>query len=75
MYFFKSNMDKVKLEFTLNGRKKTYLRRLDMYGKPLTTTNINSARGVKENEVPQYLKILYLEYGKNNIQDINIIKG
>lgn len=68
-------MDKVKLEFTLNGRKKTYLRRLDMYGKPLTTTNINSARGVKENEVPQYLKILYLEYGKNNIQDINIIKG
>lgn len=68
-------MEKVKLEFTLNGRKKTYLRRMDIYGKPLTTTNINSARGVKENEVPQYIKKLYLEYGKNNVQDINIIKG
>jgi hypothetical protein len=68
-------MEKVKLEFTLNGRKKTYLRRMDIYGKPLTTTNINSARGVKENEVPQYIKKLYLEYGKDNVQDINIIKG
>ena len=68
-------MDKVKLSFTLNGRKNTYLRRMDIYGKPLTTTNINSARGIKENEVPQYIKKLYLEYGKNNVQDINIIKG
>jgi hypothetical protein len=68
-------MDKVKLSFTLNGRKNTYLRRMDIYGKPLTTTNINSARGIKENEVPQYIKKLYLEYGKDNVQDINIIKG
>lgn len=68
-------MNKVKLEFTLNGRKNTYFRRMDIYGKPLTTTNINSARSVKENEVKQYIKKLYLEYGKDNIQDINIIKG
>ena len=47
---------------------------MDIYGKPLTTTNINSARAVKENEIPQYIKKLYLEYGKDNIQDINIIK-
>lgn len=68
-------MDKVKLSFTLNGRKNTYLRRMDIYGKPLTTTNINSARAVKENEVPQYIKKLYLEYGKENVQDITPIKG
>ena len=67
-------MNKVKLSFTLNGRKNTYLRRMDIYGKPLTTTNKNSARGIKENEVPQYIKKLYLEYGKDNVQDINIIK-
>lgn len=68
-------MEKVKLSFTLNGRKNTYLRRMDIYGKLLTTTNINSARGIKENELPLYIKKLYLEYGKENIQDIKPIKG
>lgn len=67
-------MNKVKLSFTLNGRKNTYLRRMDIYGKPLTTTNINSARAIKENEVPQYIKRLIKEYGKDNIKDVNVIK-
>ena len=67
-------MNKVKLRFTLNGRKNTYLRRMDIYGKPLTTTNINSARSIKENEVPQYIKRLIKEYGKDNIKDVNVIK-
>ena len=48
---------------------------MDIYGKPLTTTNKNSARSIKENEVPQYIKKLYLEYGKENVQDITPIKG
>lgn len=75
MYLFKSNsMNKVKLGFTLNGRKNTYFRRMDIYGKPLTTTNINSARSIKENEVPQYIKRLIKEYGKDNIKDVNVIK-
>jgi hypothetical protein len=68
-------MDKVKLEFTLNGRKNTYLRRFDMYGKPLTTTNINSAKGIKENDIKNIIIKLYKEYGKDNVKDVNIIKG
>jgi len=57
-------MEKVKLEFTLNGRKNTYFRRFDMYGKPLTTTNINSARYIKLTEVKGVIKTLMIEYGK-----------
>ena len=68
-------MDRVKLQFTLNGRKNTYLRRMDMFGKPLTTTNINSARGIKENEVKEYIRELYKEYGRDNVCDIKPIKG
>lgn len=67
-------MNKVKLEFTLNGRKNTYFRRLDNYNKPLTTTNINSARLIKESEVPNIVKRLIIEYGKNNIKDIKKLK-
>jgi len=44
-------MGKAILEFTLNGRKHTYFRRTDLYGKPLTTTNKNSARHVKESDI------------------------
>lgn len=66
-------MEKVKLEFTLNGRKNTYFRRFDMYGKPLTTTNINSARYIKLTEVKGVIKTLIIEYGKNNVKDIKTI--
>jgi hypothetical protein len=67
-------MDKVILEFTLNGRKNTYLRRIDIYGKPLTTTNKHSAKMIKEKEVPRIWKLLLQSYGKDNVKDINIIK-
>ena len=77
MYFLKYvyiHMDKVILEFTLNGRKNTYLRRIDMYGKPLTTTNKNSAKMIKERDIPGIWKLLLQEYGKENLKDMNIIK-
>lgn len=67
-------MTKGILEFTLNGRKHTYFRRIDLYGKPLTTTNKNSARHVKESDIKSTIALLNQEYGKNNIYDINIIK-
>lgn len=68
-------MDKVILEFTLNGRKNTYFRRIDIFNKPLTTTNINSAKNIKESEVKNIIKLLIMQYGKNNIKDIKQIKG
>jgi hypothetical protein len=67
-------MGKAILEFTLNGRKNTYFRRTDLYGKPLTTTNKNSARHVKEPDIKGTIALLIKEYGKNNIADMNIIK-
>lgn len=68
-------MDKVKLKFTLKGRKDTYFRRFDLFGKPLTTTNVNSAKSVKESDVKTILKKLIIEYGKDNIKDLAIFKG
>ena len=67
-------MGKAILEFTLNGRKHTYFRRKDLYGKPLTTTNKNSAKHLKESEVKNTVVLLIKEYGKDNITDMNIIK-
>lgn len=67
-------MNRVILEFTLNGRKNTYLRRIDIYGKPLTTTNKNSAREVKEKDIPGIWTLLLKEYGKENLKDMNVIK-
>lgn len=67
-------MNKVILEFTLNGRKHTYYRRTDIYGKPITTTNINSAKKLKETDVKNTVKLLIKELGKDNVKDINIIK-
>lgn len=68
-------MKKVILEFTLNGHKHTYYRRTDIYGGPVTTTNINSARKLKESEVPGIVKLLIKEYGKDNVIDIKPISG
>lgn len=68
-------MDKVKLEFTFKGRKNTYFRRIDLFGKPLITTNVNSAKLIKESEVPAILKKMIKEYGKDNITDIKPIKN
>ena len=68
-------MDKVKLEFTFKGRKNTYFRRIDLFGNPLITTNVNSAKLIKESEVPAILKKMIKEYGKDNITDIKPIKN
>ena len=65
----------IKLEFTLNGRKKTYFRRIDYSLKPLTTTNINSAKLIREEDVKPILLMLMKEYGKDNVKDVKTIKG
>ena len=67
-------MDKIRLEFTFKGRKNTYFRRIDVFGKPLTTTNINSAKLIKESEIPSILKLMINEYGKESITDVKPIK-
>ena len=67
-------MNKVILEFTYKGRKHTYLRRIDTFGEPLTTTNIHSARKIKESEIKNTMKTLLVKLGKDNVKDINIIK-
>lgn len=74
MYLIKSIMDKAKLEFTLNGRKHTFFRRFDLFNKPLTTTNINNAKLIKESELKNVIKLLTKTYGVNNIKDFNPIK-
>ena len=66
-----TNSDKVLLEFTLNGHKHTYFKRIDMYGKPVTTNNVNNARKVKKNDVKSIITFLIKEYGKSNITDFN----
>lgn len=84
MYFFKyvgasfdyiyphmDNNAKIKLSFTLNNRKNTFLRRMDIYGEPITTTNESMARAFKQKDVPYLLKKLITKYGKENIKDIN----
>ena len=67
-------MDKIRLEFTFKGRKNPYFRRIDVFGKPLTTTNINSAKLIKESEIPSILKLMIKEYGKESITDVKPIK-
>lgn len=67
-------MKKVILEFTLDGRKHTYYRRTDIYGKPLITTNVNSAKKIKESEIKGITALLIKEFGKDKITDINPIK-
>lgn len=62
------------IEFTLNNRKHTYYRRLDIANKPLVTTNINNARKVSKYDVAPIIRKLFKEYGKGNIKDFNLIK-
>lgn len=62
------------IEFTLNNKKHTYYRRLDIADKPLVTTNINNARKVNKQDVVPIVRKLFKEYGKDNIKNINLIK-
>jgi len=67
-------MNNVILEFTLKGHKKTYFRRTSMFGEAVTTTNINSAKKLKESDVPDIVKKLIKQFGKENVTDIKPIK-
>lgn len=66
-------MKKVILEFTLGGHKHTYYRRTNIFGEVVTTTNKNSAKLIKESEVPTLVKKLITQYGKENVGDIKPI--
>ena len=66
---------KGKIAFTLNGRKNTYFRRFDnITHKPLFTTNIYSAHIIKGNDIPNIIKETIINYGKDNVKDIKLIK-
>lgn len=67
-------MNKVIIEFTYKGRKKTYLRRIGLYGDVVTTTNINSAKKVKENNLKDTIKTIIMKLGKDNVKDVKPIK-
>ena len=66
-------MRKVILEFTLNGHKKTYYRRTNIFGEAVTTTNVASAKRLKEGEVKGIVEKLIRQFGKENVGDINPI--
>ena len=67
-------MKKVILEFTCNGHKHTFFKRLDMFGEAITTNNKDNARAVKKQDIPNLVKKLIEQYGKDNIKDINPIE-
>lgn len=68
-------MKKVILEFTLSGHKHTFYRRTNIFGEVVTTTNKNSAKIIKESEIPDIVKKLILQHGKENVDDINPIEN
>lgn len=67
-------MNKGILQFSFNGKKITYFRRFDLFGKPLITTNQNNAKLIKETNVKDITIALAKEYGKTNIKDVKFIK-
>lgn len=62
------------LSFTLNGKKNTFLRRLDTFGEPIVTNIRQMARKFNKNDIPSILRKLILKYGRENIKDIKTIK-
>ena len=60
------------LEFTLNGKKHTFMRRIDPFGNPVTTTNPNNAKPFPTNKLNDVLSILIKTYGNDNIRDITL---
>ena len=62
------------LSFTLNGKKNTFLRRLDTFGEPIVTNIRQMARKFNKNDIPSILRKLILKYGRENIKDIKPIK-
>lgn len=64
-------MNKVILEFTLNGRKHTYYRRKTIFGEAVTTTNKNSAKRMDESKVKDIIKLLKQQF-KENIDEFGV---
>ena len=62
------------LSFTLNGKKNTFLRRLDTFGEPIVTNIRQMARKFNKNDIPSILRKLILKYGRESIKDIKPIK-
>ena len=65
-------MNKVLLEFTLNGHKHTFFKRFSIFGEGITTNNKTNARPIKEQNVPGVIKKLILQFGKDNITDFKV---
>ena len=64
-------MNKVILEFTLNGRKHTYYRRKTIFGEAVTTTNKNNAKRMDESKVKDIIKLLKQQF-KENIDEFGV---
>ena len=64
-------MNKVILEFTLNGRKHTYYRRKTIFGEAVTTANKNSAKRMDESKVKDIIKLLKQQF-KENIDEFGV---
>jgi hypothetical protein len=67
-------MKRIILEFTLGGHKHTFYRRTNVFGEVVTTTNVNSAKILKESDVPGIVKKLIEQHGKENVEDVNLIE-
>lgn len=67
-------MKHIILEFTLGGHKHTFYRRTNIFGEVVTTTNVNSAKVLKESDVPGIVKKLIEQHGKENVEDVNLIE-
>lgn len=65
-------MRKVILEFTCKGHKHTFFKRTTIFGEAVTTNNKANAKPIKEQDIPNIIKKLIQQYGKENITDINV---
>lgn len=58
----------------MGGHKHTFYRRTNIFGEVVTTTNVNSAKILKETDVPGIVKKLIEQHGKENVEDVNLIE-
>lgn len=58
----------------MGGHKHTFYRRTNIFGEVVTTTNVNSAKILKESDVPGIVKKLIEQHGKENVEDVNLIE-
>lgn len=63
------------LSFTLNGKKNTFLRRLDTFGEPIVTNIRQMARKFNKNDIPSILRKLILKYGREKHKRYKTNKG